>query len=290
MGKVIYTNALGDSIELSNRQSEYVLNLIDGIGDVGVDIQVQESANSDGGIITSKKIQTRDITLAFTIFGADPGDLSDKRLYAAQVFNPSLEENGTLVYEIDESTSYSIECTPRNIIGFPSGKGNRAPTFQRAELTLLAPNPFWTDDIERVTELFAFTEGFSFPFEFPVMFGEQGVSETIYNTGHQAAPVMIELTGPNTTPRVTNLTTGQFMEFNRTLAPTEKLVINTKKGSKFARIVRANGTEINAMPYLAAGSSFFSLQLGENKLSYNASAGTGVSVARITWSQLYNAI
>lgn len=289
MGKVIFTNSLGDSIELLNRAGDYVLNLIEGIGDIEADIQTQASPNVDGEKITGIRMGMREITLGFTCFGDNTSDLSVKRSYVGRVMNPNLGL-GTLVYEIDDSTIYSIECVPRAVPQYPSGKGQRAPTFQRADVTMLAPNPYWRDEVQRTVSLYAFTEGFSLPFSFPLEFGQQGTSQTIHNNGHEPAPFIIEVRGPNTSPRITNLTTGQYMEFNRSLNVNERLVISTEIGKKYARIINDDGTTINAMPFITAPSEFFSLRIGANEISYNAVAGTGVSVATLTWTQLYNAI
>lgn len=289
MGQVIFTNALGDSIQLLNRASDYVLNLIDGIGDVEADIQTQASPNLDGEQITNIRMGMREISIGFTVFGKNPAELSANRSYAGRVLNPKLGA-GTLVYKIDDSTIYSIECIPRTIPQFPSGRGQRAPTFQRADVTMLAPDPFWRDEVERTISLYAFMEGFSFPLEFPMEFGEQGASQTIYNEGHEPAPFVIEVRGPNTYPRITNFTTGQFIEFNRTINLNERLIVSTERGKKYARIVSDSGKVTNAMPFMTSASELFSLQIGPNEISYNAVSGTGASVATLTWKQLYNSI
>ncbi|WP_432653961.1 hypothetical protein [Staphylococcus aureus] len=44
------------------------------------------------------------------------------------------------------------------------------------------------------------------------------------------------------------------------------------------------------MGFLDIESTFFSLGVGANEISYNAQSGTGQSVAKIYWRQRYNSI
>lgn len=67
---------------------------------------------------------------------------------------------------------------------------------------------------------------------------------------------------------MTNLTTGEYVQVNRTLTSDDVLFINTAFRNKIVEIER-NGIREDAFDYIDLGSTFFSLQLGDNLLQYS---------------------
>ncbi len=289
--KAKFTNSRGQSITFDTLISaEYVLNAIPtGFGEVQAEKQTQKAPFQDGSTVTSITLSEREISMDILIRGTSKEDISRKRQALAAVIDPRLGA-GELIVQHDESNIYRIVCIPDAYPTYPAGKGVRSSIVQAASIQLTAHDPDWTDLVERQTDLIAFSEAFEMPFEFPLSFGVQGASQVIYNSGNVETPFRAELKGPNEYPRIENLTTGEKIQLNRSLSATETLVVNTQKGQKSAYVIDGSGVITDVMGFLDIESTFFSLGVGANEISYNAQSGTGASVARIFWRQRYNAI
>ena len=96
MQKLIYTNSLGESVELSNRPP-FLLSSIDGLGDVDADTQRQKSPYQDGSTYVDTLLQERFISLQVSIIGKSREDVSALREQLARVFNPKLA--GLITYD-----------------------------------------------------------------------------------------------------------------------------------------------------------------------------------------------
>ncbi len=88
------------------------------------------------------------------------------------------------------------------------------------------------------------------------------VSVTCTNNGTRDTPPAITVTGPTTSPRVTNVTTGKYIELTGlTLLAGESVVIDVSKRT----ITKNDGTDLSA--YWGSGSSWLVLNRGANQLT-----------------------
>lgn len=288
--KATFYNSRGEYVELTTTNSDYILREFpSGLGEVSAEFQTQKSPYQSGSTLTAVTLSERPLSLEMLIRGNGKEDISRKRQYLSRVFDPRLGP-GVLVFQIDESNIYRINCIADTLPVYPGGKGVRSSIVQVAQVGLTAHDPDWYDDVERRTDLVAFSEAFTMPFGFPIEFGEQGASQTIYNDGDVETPFRAEMVGPNETPRIENLTTGEKIQLNRSLSATETWYVSTEKGKKAAYVIDGSGVKTSVMGQLDISSVFFDLQVGENEISYNAQSGTGQSVAKIYWRQRYNSI
>lgn len=284
-----FTNGWGESVEITTLASSFILSSIEGLGEVQAEVQTVKSPFQHGSTPQSVTLGERELSLNIVIRGEDREEISNLRKRLGQVFNP-LAGEGELVYSITETLSYTIICLPTAVPQYPTGKGVRTDKAQQCTVSLTAYKPFWIDTYDRYTDLIAFSSAFTMPFEFPIVFGEQGASQTIYNTGHVPTPLKIELKGQNASPRIENMTTGKKIQLNRSLNQFETLYINTAVGEKSAYVIGFDGVVTDVMGYLDPESEFFSLEVGENEISYNAVSASNESVATVIWRQRYNAI
>jgi hypothetical protein len=290
MQRIIFTNARGQSVELKS-SAPFLLQSIDGLGDVDADVQTQKAPFQDGSTYIDTVLQERPISMQIAILASDTTTLLQQRQILASVFNPKLGK-GVLRYENDE-TIREIEAVPDSVPAFPSGKENRGPTFQKALINLLCPEPFWLNDRDIIDELAVFEGGLSFPLSFPNMFSQQSDSRTklLVNEGDVETSVNITFHGPATAPiRITNETTGEFIEVNQSLLEGEKLVINTKFGKKQVIKVASDGNQTNAFHYINLESTFFQLIPGNNLLSYSTGADYERAPVIVTWRNRYLAV
>ncbi len=270
MQRIIYTNARGQSVELKS-SAPFLLQSIDGLGDVDADIQTQKAPFQDGSTYIDSVLQERVISMQIAILASDTATLLQQRQYLAAVFNPKLGL-GTLRYENGE-TIREIEVVPDGVPVFPSGTDNRGPTFQKAIVNLLCPSPFWLDITSENIKLEDFVAHFRFPFRFPVRFASRGDSRVVVNDGDVPVPIKVTFRGEAVNPKITNLTTGEFIKVNRSIPSGYSLVINTEFGRKEVKIIAPDGVEENAFHYIDLESTFFLLQVGENKLSFITDGG-----------------
>jgi Phage tail protein len=284
MQRIIYTNARGQSVELKS-SAPFLLQSIDGLGDVDADIQTQKAPFQDGSTYIDSVLQERPISLEVVIL-ADKSTLLEKRQYLASVFNPKLGK-GVLRYENGE-TIREIEAVPEGVPVFPSGRENRGPIFQKAIVNLLCPNPYWKST--EITEEPTFEPLFAFPFEGVFEMGMQRDQRIIVNDGDAPAPLYIEFHGPAINPIITNKTTGEFIKVNQTLQEGEVMRIDTTPGNKSVYFVQPDGTERNVFNWIDLNSSFFQLVVGENEIEYSADSDIQGAIVIIRYRKLYNAV
>lgn len=206
----------------------------------------------------------------------------------AQVFNPKLGL-GTLKYEYDGGIK-CIACVPDGLPVVPSAVQNsssRTASSQLATINLVAPIPFWTDELSVSNPMSAFIGKFILPFHLPAVIGVQGSKQIFTNLGDVPTPVTILFKGPATNPVVTNLTTGEFIKINRTLADGDTLTVNTAFGNKRVEITDSEGNVTNAFNWIDQASTFWNLEVGDNEIEYSADSGQENAIVSITWQNLY---
>ena len=144
---------------------------------------------------------------------------------------------------------------------------------QISSINLICPNPFWQDINPTNIKLEDFVAAFRFPFHFPVRFASRGDSAVLVNTGDVPTPIKVTFRGESVNPKITNLTTGEFIKVNRSIPPGYTLVLNTEFGNKEVKIVAPDGVETNAFNYIDLNSQFFSLREGANNFSFITDGG-----------------
>lgn len=261
MPKLTYTNERGQSIVLGD-SAPLLVTKMDGIGSVQNEIQRQRAPYQDGSTVTGSTLAERELTIDGVILG------SDKETYRRQLlqaFNPKL--SGVISYE-KGSVVKEIGCRIELAPAFPS---DFSKSYQVFMITLLCPNPFWLDTDTETEEIVTWIGGMTFPLRLPTIYATKGPKRiNIINRGDVETPVKIEFTGPATNPRITNHATEEYIQVNRTLLSTDKLIITTDFGAKRVEIEDVAGVRTNAFNWIDLGSSFWSLQIGDNVVEYTS--------------------
>lgn len=267
MRKLRYTNSRGETIEFSSR-APFILSGVDGLGDVVADVQRQKSPFQDGTTHIDSLLQERFVSLQVIIFGDNEEDISLKREQLGRVFNPKL--TGRLVFE-NNRVMREIQAVPEHVPKFPSS--DRGMSYQISLINLICPNPFWQDINPTNVKLEDYVANFAFPFSFPVSFAIRGDTRTLVNSGHVPTPVKVIFVGESVNPKITKVHTGEFIKVNRTIPTGYSLVIDTSFENKSVEIVAPDGVATNALGYIDLDSSFFSLDVGGNQLSFITEGG-----------------
>lgn len=283
MLKITFTNTRGESVTIG-RGAPYLLNTIEGLGEVEAENQTQTFPYQDGFVPLDTILRERVIPFTITIVANYPGELNHLRKQISRVFNPKLGE-GTLIYE-DGYQVKMIKGKADSLPTFPAGSGNRTPLTQVSSISLSCSNPYW-QDLQAVSRALVAYEGkFSFPFIFPTQFGIEGDSTTLYNEGDTATPVVVTIQGPINKPMIENRTTGEYMRVNTAIGADEVLYIDTNPRHKRVEIHRPNQI-IKAMGYFEHAGDFWQLQVGANEVRFQASEGIAEAIAAISWHNQY---
>jgi hypothetical protein len=134
-----------------------------------------------------------------------------------------------------------------------------------------------------------FTGGMKYPIKFEgdgVTFASKGAVSAITISGDVPSPIRAEFKGGATTPKLTLSNTGEFIKVNITLEDTEELVITTDYGNKLVNKKNADGSLTSANHLISNDSTFITLPIGDNTLTFSADAGDNVEVY-IYWYNWY---
>ncbi len=268
MEKITFINAMGEQITFDTK--EYRLLKLSGTGAVQTDIQTQKSPFQDGRTYLSNALEPRTIDMEIGIFAQDKEVLFAKRRLISRIFNPKLGP-GRLIYEYYGGIK-EIEAISELAPAFATGSENETNTFQRALITLLCPSPFWLDPGENTVEIVTWIGGMTFPLTFPTKFSTKAKEprRLITNSGDVPTPVEIGFKGPATNPKITNLSTGEYIQVLKTIYSGETLIITTDFGNKRVEIEDTDGNRSNAFHYIDLNSVFWSLEPGDNLIEYSS--------------------
>lgn len=290
MFKLKYTCSRGESIELYGRP--FRLISVEGLGDVEADNQMQKAPFQDGHTYLDSILESRQITIELKITGKDYEDLTENRRKLSSIFNPKLGE-GTLEYISDDNKI--IGAVSESVPFYPDGSANRSETFQKALINLICPSPYWKST--EITEEPAFIPLFEFPSDEywqedddGDMYFEMGMQRDeriIDNDGDSPAPLNVIFYGPADAPIIANLTTDEFIKINKRLEENEKLIIDTTTGGQLVAYEDQYGEQTNVFHWIDLDSTFFDLQIGENKISCMCAISNLSKDFEIFYSKLY---
>lgn len=277
--KLTYTNIKGESVEMGYG-FPFFLSTVEGLGDVEADVYTQKSPYQDGSTFIDSNLRERFIHIELSLKNNDP----NLRRILSRVFIP--KQMGELKVEIDGEIRV-IQGIPEHVPNFPD---ERNSVYKPALIDLRCPDPFWKSE-QIVSEPMAAYRGlFRFPLTLPTQFGEEGTTQVFVNDGDVDTPVQIEFRGPATNPRVTNKTTGEFIQINKELEESDKLIVDTTFGNKRVEIIRPDGSVENVFNWIHPFSTFWNLIPGPNEIEYTAESGRTNAVVSIKWKNRYLAV
>lgn len=160
------------------------------------------------------------------------------------------------------------------------------------QITILCPDPIIYDGGEGLTSDSAWVEqmfykekpgGFTISYSSPVQWVNGQMATLINNWGEVEVYPIITIIGKTTNPKITNLTTNQFVELDYTTNAGDLLVIDMKQ-----RIITLNGVSIAS--YRTIDSMWWKLAAGENKIVLESDSNTDVDYGSIKFKVGYRGI
>ena len=267
-----YANALG-TVRFSYDSDLWITD-IDGVSSVDVSLATSQGFTQVGTTISGQSIQPVKMTVNGCIFG----DTEENRGALIRIIAPNVESIFTVT---TPEGSWQRDVVPEVTPIIQAGKG--AVDFQ---FRLYCAFPYWRTVKESEHTIIGIEAAFEFPFnenaqgnyEFYLSRFTEELYKVVENTGN--VPENVEITfasrlGDVVNPQITNVSTGQTIKINATLAEGERYVINTTQGNTSITKIAANGKKTNGFKYLAFGSDMtFCLQAGENVILGDAQSGT----------------
>lgn len=262
----------------------YRLRLVEGLGLEGITLYTDKAPYQDGEFLVGHTFKARKISLDVIIIGNNE-EQDERRRRLVRLFNPKAGM-GTLTIKVKNNT-YIIDGIVEEL-RFPGALGSgTSPSHQLAQISIVAPNPFFRGETLYTIVLAGVFGGWDFPFKFPLLFGTIGKFKKVQNDGDVPAPIFIVAYGPLENFYIKNNTTGYKIQLNMAIASGERVEIETSWGKKSVVLVRANGTRVNAFPYLTVDSVLFSLIPGENELEYGAEVEGEGSLFVVSYQNWY---
>lgn len=259
VAKLFFEFVRGDqSIRMDD--TDFVVLGYDGLEATDYDHVSEDNINGIGARLKKRKLLSRDITIEWEYEGLE--DKPQKRDELIGFFTPF--SSGTLWISYGDTTreiQYEVRrlnITTQNVHDYLAGT-----------LELVCMDPALLSDITESEIISTWMDGWVWRFTLPSRLRRRGNrTTTILNDGHMSTPVEIDFYGPAENPRVTNETTGEYIQVNRSLGEDDVLHITTAFGNKTV-VIEHQGVQTNAFHYIDLDTTFFELQLGENLISYD---------------------
>lgn len=262
MEKIIYRNSLNQELEFSSFSSFILRDITESTKNK---IVTTNNSNVDGEVFNSSRLDIRDIKIKVTILHRSEVNRISLTKKLNSILNPHLP--GKLIYRTEKKEK-EIDVRLDEIPISKRGKGRTD-----FEIDFVALNPYWQNN--PVTEYLALLSGrLTFPIVIPqnqgLIFGlRQSILESeVINIGDVATGfrVIFKSKGYVKNPEIENKFTGEKIKILVELQKDDILeIINSPQ----RKMLYLNAEK--AFKYLDRNNAdFFLLEVGNNKIAYNA--------------------
>ena len=203
-----------------------------------------------------------------------------------KIFNPEL--SATLVYEYG-GFKRVIDCR-----AYGEPKILKKEVLYEFDLQIECLNPFWREEEETKEDIASWVAAWHLPCVIEkdstksMIYGYRAESVIVdcYNEGDVSTGMRIRFTALGTVknPILLNVDTEEFIQINATMKTGDVIEINTKYGSKGAKLIR-DGVETDYFRYIDVDSTFMQLAIGDNMFRYDAASGVNSLEVSIFYSK-----
>lgn len=212
----------------------------------------EQHGDSDLGF----KLDPRTIKLIIAAFGTDRATYWDVRSTLLQIFNPAAGEL-TLTWTLDNGAIRALDVVTSGEGSMPSSDSFKVA--QQVGLMLRAKDPTYYDPVGKSVTfgIGGGSVGFTVPMAVPTGIGSTSIaqSKTItYGGTWRALPDLIRIKGPITDPVITNVATGEKLDFTGTTIASgayydidcswdAKTIVDQLGANQYSKLVR--GSSLN---------------------------------------------
>lgn len=288
MRRITCINDDNVSIVLGDTFSPFVLTDAEGLYEVRNNLYTNDNTSIDGAAYQGSVVTKREITLSIADKSLSNHQQNRELLYA--VFKPA--SKGRLIYEENgllREIGYYVESVFVESI----------PSARPATISLVCPDPFFTDTGDILVEMAGWEPLFEFPFEIPAsgIEFEQRVNERLKtiqnNSAAESTGMNITLTAIGTVvnPTIEHVQKNEHITLGSssrpfTMVSGDQLVISTEDGNKHAYLIR-DGVTSNVNYYMSEDSTFIQLRRGMNSIGYSSEEGESYIMVSIAFRYKY---
>lgn len=188
------------------------------------------------------------------------------RVINPKTYNRNTNKRGELlIYYTNDYKKYRIYGKVEDSAEFNERKNNH----DKATISFYCQEPYWLDEDGIDIDIKSVRGGLEFPLKLPNYFSLVSFYKEIENKGDVEAPIQIEYVGPALNPRITNETTGEYIQVNMNIDEKEKLVIDTREGKETVNLITPHEV-IDVYNKIDLNSTFFKLIIGKNLIKYSS--------------------
>ncbi|MEX1655512.1 phage tail domain-containing protein [Streptomyces pseudovenezuelae] len=247
---------------------------VTGLGLPPVSVQWLEGAG-DGATYRGTRVQTRDIDVPIEILANDRSDLQAKLSRLALV----LAGGCSLVLVDDDGTSWSTQVYRVGGGEYSYGGDTIGKREFQTVITFRAGDPYFTSSVQQVRTVSGAVATSSFLTSLTTLTvaPSQAIGQiNLSNSGDAAAYPVWEVRGPGD-HFVATSPTGETLKWNGTLTASQKLIIDTRKGTV------KDETGANRYDLLDTAPRFWTVQPGESTAVASLLNTTSASQITCSW-------
>lgn len=272
----VYSVQVGDL--MLGPSTNYIIHEVSGFGTPELRTDDEERPQSHGTYLGEDYYGHRTVTIAGTGRGDTPAAAVANAVELLRVWrSPTPGGRRPLRIKLPGLPVLYLNGKPRRAAVNTSRLiGSKVPFT----LEYVADGPAWLSETETSAALTLPdpSVGRTYNRTYPMSYGTTtSGTALLVNAGNFPATPSVRFTGPVTDPRLENLDTGEWIQFNITLASGEYLDVDFVEHTAML-----NGTA-SRYSTLAAGSSWFTLAPGNTSVRYIANAFYAGSTAKVTW-------
>lgn len=192
------------------------------------------------------------------------------RIINPKTYNPITKKRGELlIYYTNDYKKYRIYGKVEDSVEFNDRKKNH----DKATISFYCQDPYWLDEKGKDIDIKSVQGGLKFGLSLPTKLATVSFFKEIDNVGDAETPVQIEYIGPAKNPRITNETTGKYIQVDAEIGEQEKLVIDTREGKETVNLITPHEIK-DVYNNINLNSTFFKLIIGKNLIRYSSDLET----------------
>lgn len=235
--------------------------------------------NQIGVSIVNTALETRTVEIVGYVFGHSTAELLQNKQFLNNFVNP--QQAIRLGYK-----EYYIDFNPTNSVRYGTTLAENNNLFCRFIINGICPQPLFNVDDKLQIDASTTLPMFHFPLIIPpggLVFGLKQISSLIdvYNSGSVETGMLIIFKALSSCSgvKLTNASTLEYFEINKTLSAGEVIKINTNVGQKSVIGKTVGNTEQNYYQYKTLDSTWLQLQPGDNLFRVDATPSTALETS-----------
>lgn len=261
--------------------TEFFLISADGIYKMDNAVSTTQNAMIDGATYTGEAIQQRNIVITVQM----RRNYQDNRNMLSRVFRNRAQ--GTL-YHIENGQSRKIRYRAESLDIEETG------ILRAATISLICPNPYFSDGESEQIEM----SGWESLFEFPIEITENGFEfgrrkkelvKTVENDSTTSVGITMTILAEDVVanPAIVNVTTQDTLKLICTMLPDDCIVVTTEQGNMDVVLHRGGETINYNYTVDEENENYIQLEPGRNDISYTADTGRDNMSVTFTFENKY---